>query len=196
MQNALKKEKIQKGILTAAVILLVVSLVLVILMSTGTYAKYKTEGSGSDNARVASFNVNAEAGEETDLSILLDEDDGQNDTADYHVTLTNNSEVAARCAITVDITDNAVDEYGLGEGGNLQISLYGTSNGAKDYNKVVSGVVSADGTSITFTDAAVFETGESTQEVFIEFKYPDSEEIERVEGAYTFTVSADFEQID
>ncbi len=196
MHDALKKKKIQKGILTVAVILLVASLICVILMSSGTYAKYITSGNASDNARVASFNVNAEEGK-NNLSILLNEEDGT-DSDDYTLTLTNDSEVAAKCTVTVTITEDNVDANEVFDWSDniLSLKLYPTDeNGNKKEDEVVTGEM--EGEKAVFTDVAIFDVGSSSQQFILEFSYPrDEVTAEEIKATFEFTVSADFEQID
>ena len=73
--------------------------ILSVYMMAGLLAKYKTSGSGGDEARVAKFEVNV-TGSAADTQITCTP---LTDTGSYTVTVENLSEVAVAYSIAVDI---------------------------------------------------------------------------------------------
>ena len=73
--------------------------ILSVYMMAGLLAKYKTSGSGEDEARVAAFDVKV-TGNVTDANIVCTQ---ETDTGGYTVRVENDSEVAVSYTISVAI---------------------------------------------------------------------------------------------
>ncbi len=85
-----------------AAVFLCLTLITTHLLS-GLYARYSTSASGSDGARVASFQV-TESGVQTATISLDDMHPGSGKT--YTFKVTNSSEVAVACLVSVTTTGN------------------------------------------------------------------------------------------
>ncbi len=79
-------------------------------LTTGLYARYTTEASGSDGARVARFDVKLTAvnGGSANMDGLTNEDK-ETDTKTYDFSITNNSEVAVGYDITIRFSNPLPD---------------------------------------------------------------------------------------
>ena len=70
------------------------------------FAKYTTGGKGSDNSRVAAFNVDAAWTDETDPDVTIDvsQDFSKEEPVKYVLKLTNKSETAVRADLKFDFS--------------------------------------------------------------------------------------------
>lgn len=79
--------------------LLLCLLIVSMYMTGGLLAKYHATGSGKDSARVANFDIKV-TGTNEDMNVVCGETP---ETGSYTVTVENDSEVAVRYTITVEI---------------------------------------------------------------------------------------------
>ena len=99
-------------------------------MTGGLYARYYTTGSGSDEARVASFDVNIIPGINiyTELIELGDIQPGETVNIDF--TVTNNSEVAVSFNVTaVNLTGNLPVDVPLKGSANANTPVFSQALG-------------------------------------------------------------------
>ena len=130
----MKKNKFSSGqiMIFVAGALFCLMLISVSLMS-GLYARYISTGNGSDDARVAKFDVAT-----TITGVDATFKNMSNDVNTYTLTIENNSEVAVRCDLVLTF-NTSVKDY-------LELTVDGKSP-----------VFSADGKTATFEDIALLE---------------------------------------
>lgn len=90
------------GILTRIAALLLCFVTASACMMSGLLAKYSTTGSGSDEARVAKFDVVVSGMPSDTIQVICNNYDG--DTGVYTFTVTNNSEVAVEYDVKLTYT--------------------------------------------------------------------------------------------
>jgi hypothetical protein len=73
---------------------------------SGVLAKYVTGGSSGDSANVAAFSVTEGASETKSIDLLPGSGDADKDKNGFHVSVTNNSEVAVKYTFTMELTGN------------------------------------------------------------------------------------------
>ncbi len=207
MKKTKSTNKTLKAIyITAATLFVLV--VIAVFLQGNLFAKYSTSAQSSDSARVAAFEVNATSDlTEDQLEIIIDNSESP-DTASFGLTLSNDSEVATSCDVTIAIkpsTDESLLDDDVQNGFNADHGFsatlfeaeYDTTDGyTKKANATgIVGTVPTDGDGMSVTFPAVyFAAGESRQNFVVEFEYVDPEEF--VIGTYTFTATADFNQVD
>lgn len=99
-------EKIEKWIVYIVAILLCLVLASFWMMCN-LYARYTTEASGEDGARVAKFEVTEVADEQKDITKQINISLVPGESDEYIITVTNKSEVAIRYSIeATDTTQN------------------------------------------------------------------------------------------
>lgn len=86
------------GILIRVALVALVLVLLSVHLMGGLFAKYTSNAEGSDEARVAKFDVEVTGNATADVEIISDP---LNDTAAYQITITNQSEVAVHYNISV-----------------------------------------------------------------------------------------------
>lgn len=143
----------------------------------GLLARYVTSDGGSDSARVASFSVSA--------SSVGDGEDGNVPTdkiVKYVITLNNNSEVAVRCDIDIQLKDPLEDYY------SFQLDSKNP-------------VVSSDKKTLTFSSVKDLSVGEigTTVELLINMDYDKWTENKTglsTSDSLEFSTNVTFVQID
>lgn len=156
-----------------ALILLCLVMISIHLMG-GMYAKYTTKGNGSDDARVAKFDVKL-TGVETDLNIVCDENP---EKGTYTIKVENKSEVAVSYEISVSVTP-----------------LDSNGDGTADFDaSAVSAVLNSD--SGTLAVGAEVATHELTFTVDDWSKITATMEGKSDEVSFKFTVTIDVVQVD
>ncbi len=206
MKKTKSTNKTLKAIyITAATLFVLV--VIAVFLQGNLFAKYSTSAQSSDSARVAAFEVNATSDlTEDQLEIIID-DSSSDDTASFGLTLSNDSEVATECDVTIAITpaeeeslleDDVQNGFNAKHGFTAKLfeaekDALGAYTKKNSEDEGISGEVATDGMSVTFP-AVYFAAGESSQDFVVEFEYVDPEEF--VIGTYSFTATADFNQVD
>lgn len=98
------------GIVLRIIIVLLCLIVLSIYFMDGLYARYVSNGTGSDSARVAKFDVDV-VGNAQDIEISTDSADNN-----YLITITNRSEVDISYQLTVDVDPPLLGTFTDGTG--------------------------------------------------------------------------------
>ncbi len=129
--------------LRVAVILLVLSVLAVCFMPGGLYARYISESSGGDEARVAKFSVSSvlhDGADKETISVSL----RPGESYSCEIRVTNESEVSVKCDISVkNETENlplvlAVDKQGATGGGATLSDEYSPVVGDGDETAIVA----------------------------------------------------------
>ena len=163
-----------KYILYALFALVLISGILLVLISNGFMASYKTEGENSDDARVAKWEVTSS--DVTGGSSLIT--DNSSLTEPYFFTVQSNSEVMAKYNLSVSID-------GIDEG----ITIYLNTYGGPDHTQLVSSVESNTG---IVENAGFFPVGGGTNYHSLQLKA--AEEI--TPGQYNMNINVEMEQTD
>lgn len=98
-----KKERYDNRLMQVLILLLSLTL-LSLWMLTNLYAKYVSQGEGSDSARVAKFQINAS--DNFRETYELDPSMTDNDSQKVNVQITNDSEVATKYTFTFETDGN------------------------------------------------------------------------------------------
>ncbi len=151
---------------------------------SGTMAKYVSSSGqqNSDDARVASFSVNASGNSSDALSMIYGE------SADYTLNIKNDSEVAVRYQVIISFADDVSDKLAVALGtATPQNGVYNSSE-----NKTV----------FTFTDSGFcLNVGEEVSKNLVitakaSFLPDENTKVESLSENYGFDTQVLFEQID
>ena len=184
-QNRRPSRKIGLGgiLLRAALILLCLVLLTVHLMGS-LYARYISRGEGSDNARVAEFDVDVAFDDGGELQKSVTATMAYNtETQTYEIVVTNRSEVA----ISYDIyVRNITVDNGSGEGITLKLD---------------DGATKAFDSEVVFMDAGAMAPGNASKSHNLNFMVDWSEFLENFTGesvsvTITFDILVDVKQVD
>lgn len=98
------------GIVLRIIIVLLCLIVLSIYFMDGLYARYVSNGTGSDSARVAKFDVDVVGDADVAISTMVSTDNV------YTITITNRSEVDISYQLTVDVDSALKGTFANGNG--------------------------------------------------------------------------------
>ena len=114
------------GSLMIRIALILLCLVMIsVHMMSGMYARYTTSGTGSDDARVAKFDVKVNGSDDVTIDCKVGED------GTYEITVNNESEAAVSYKISV--SHGAVDGVSSSLNNNSGVLAPGTTTQAKDH---------------------------------------------------------------
>lgn len=148
---------------------------------SGTMAKYVTQASTGDSARVASFSVAAAGNDATALSLKY------GGSADYILNVNNNSEVAVSYEVTVAFDGDVSNKLSVALNGNTVNGVYDSTNQKTEYTFTNSAFKLSAGGSAAHT---IRLTG---QDGFL----PDANNIvDSQSGHFDFETQVLFEQIN
>lgn len=176
-------------------------LILSLVFTAVSFAKFATSGSASDSARVASFAVSASTGGEKSLTF---DDSAKNasgesfsttQTASYDVTVrnTDNNKVS-EVVIGYDVIVKVLKSKVTGTDGDIQSNSGLTFKLGESTAPVIT--TSGDYYVFTFSDVGVLPAGVSTEETHKLTITADSDKIQDDFSNIEFSVSVNFEQID
>lgn len=194
----MKKNKMKAPVIFYVAVLVLCLTMVSTSLSSGFYAKYTTEVSASDSARVAKYDVTV-----SDLnpkSIVLDSYDLTKLSGDMGFTVTSNSEVTIVYSVIVTLPEPLPTEYvrdadtgKLSETPEPYIFITLKNEGDEDGE---APQISDDGLVLTFTDVGTFAPGSSSANHYLSVEVLPGKHPQNTYSISNIKVRVVIEQID